>query len=149
MTDDDIDNPYVPPVLAEEAPLNVVETNPSTLYFVLLYGLLLWTVPMLFCFMSMILIAFWQVAPILLVIAFPFVAAYIGMIFHKLWAFVLCAIYAFFLVAEPILSGSPEDSPIEGLYVLVVFAMALYGLPVLVLSLILLAMTLRRKLHKH
>ena len=99
--------------------------------------------------MLMILIAFWQVAPVLLVIAFPFVAAYIGMIFHKLWAFVLCAIYAFFLVAEPILSESPKDSPIEGLYVLAVFAIALYGVPVLVLSLFLLALTLKRKLQKH
>ena len=84
-------------------------------------------------------------------IAFPFVAAYIGMIFHKLWAFVLCTIYAFLWVAQPFLTESTpgEGPPFEGLYVLVASAIALYGVPVLVLSLILLAMTLKQKLYKH
>ena len=73
-------------------------------------------------------------AIVLHAIAFPFVAAYIGMIFHKLWAFALCAIYACLWVVQPFVTGSPEDSSFEGLYVLVEFAMALYGVPVLVLS---------------
>jgi len=143
MTDDKIDNPWAPPVPVEEETPYVVKTNLSTLYRVLHFMLLTWTVPMFLFFLLVPFLFFWNTryGGLACTIAFPFVAAYIGMIFHKLWAFVLCAIYAFFLVASPILSGE------EGLRLYM--SRTSYGVPILVLSLILIAMTLKRKLHKH
>jgi len=151
MTDDNTDNPYAPPVPVEEETPYVVETNPSTLCFILLALLLVWAVPM-FLYCLIIPFAFpSELIVLAFVITYPFVVAYIGMMFHKLWAFVLCAIYAFLWVAQPFLTESTpgEGPPFEGLYVLMEFAIALYGVPVLVLSLILLALTMKRKLHKH
>ena len=151
MTGDNNDNPYAPPMPVEEMPI-LVKPEPSALYLVLYLSLMVWAIPM-FLYSLLIPFPFWCVAPLGAVlihaVTLPFVVAYIGMIFHKKWAFALCLIYSCLWVAQPFVTESPEDSPFEGLYVLIEFAIALYGVPVLVLSLILLAMTLRRKLHKH
>ena len=156
MTGDNTDNPYAPPEPVEEETPYVVETNLSTLYRVLHFALLTWAVPM-FLYFLLNPILFWCTAPLgvfvlVQAIAFPFVVAYIGMMFHKIWAFVLCVIYAcLWTVVQPIITTDAdnfppgEELPFEGLFVVSAF----YGVSVLVLSLILLAMTLRRKLHKH
>jgi hypothetical protein len=144
VPDDNRDNPDAPPAPVEEMPI-MVKPEPSALYLELYISLLVWAIPM-FLYSLLIPFPFWGNVPLwglVLIhgITLPFVVAYIGMIFHKIWAFALSVIYSGLWVAQPFImteSTPGEGPPFEGLYVLMEFAIALYGVPVLVLSLILL-----------
>ena len=153
MPDDNVDNPYAPPELVDEMPI-VVKAEPSMFYKVTHAFLLVWAVPMfLYCiFIPFVFLG--TTAPgwvfvAIYAVTFPFVVACIGMIFHKIWAFALCVVYSLLWVAQPfvVTDSTPEDGsgpPFEGLYVLAEFAIALYGIPVLVSSLILFILSLKQ-----
>lgn len=78
--------------------------------------------------------------------AFGFVAAYVGMMFRKIWAYFLCAIYAGWWIVQPFVTLNPpealngEGPPFEGLFLLseAVFlgTAVLYAVPILILSVV-------------